>query len=246
MVTGTARTGTDTIVTIMDDGALYRLLNWLSPSFPVGAFSYSHGLEWAVEAGIVRDEPGLVAWIEDLLALGTLGQDAILLARAYDAVSSGDRAGFAELRALAAALPATGEILLETTAQGAAFARTCLAAWPDPQEQLGALLGEPDVSPPLAYPLAVGTVAAAHGVPLAPTLAAFVQSVVANLVSAGVRLIPLGQTAGQRALAALEPAVAAAARRAERVGLEELGTASLVLDWCSFAHETQYTRLFRS
>lgn len=230
----------------MDERALYRLLTWLSPGFPVGAFSYSHGLEWAVEAGLVRAEAALVAWLEDLLALGTLGQDAILLARAHEAVAAGDRAAFAELRALAAALPGTAELLLETSAQGAAFARTCLTAWPDPEGSLAGLLDEPEAPPPLAYPLAVGAVAAAHGVPLAATLAAFLQSVVANLVSAGVRLIPLGQTAGQRALAALEPAVAAAARRAERVGLEELGTASLVLDWCSLAHETQYTRLFRS
>ncbi len=230
----------------MNDAALYRLLTWLSPGFPVGAFSYSHGLEQAVEAGLVRDEPGLVAWLADLLALGTLGQDAILLARAHDAVAAGDRPGFAELCELAAALPGTAELLLETSAQGAAFARTCTAAWPDPRGILVDLLDEPERAPPLAYPLAVGAVAAAHGVPLAATLAAFLQSIVANLVSAAVRLVPLGQTAGQRALAALEPVVAVAARRAERAGLDELGTASLVLDWCSLAHETQYTRLFRS
>jgi len=230
----------------MDEAALYRLLTWLSPGFPVGAFSYSHGLERAVEAGLVRDEPGLVGWVADLLSHGTLGQDAILLARAHAAVEAEDEEGFAELRALAAALPATGELLLETTAQGTAFARTCLAAWPDPEGRLKQLLGEPDAAPPLAYPLAVGAAAAAHGIPRAATLWAFLLSVVANLVSAAVRLIPLGQTAGQRALAALEPAVRAAARRAERADLDELGTASLVLDWCSLSHETQYTRLFRS
>jgi urease accessory protein len=230
----------------MDEGALYRLLTWLSPGFPVGAFSYSHGLEWAVEMGLVPDEAGLVAWIEDLLAHGTLGQDAILLARAHAAVEAGDAAGFAELRSIAAALPATSELLLETTAQGAAFARTCLAAWPDPDGRLAAFLEEPERAPALAYPLAVGAVAAAHRVPVAPTLGAFLQSVVANLVSAAVRLVPLGQTAGQRAIAALEPAVRTAAERARHASIEELGTASLVLDWCSLAHETQYTRLFRS
>jgi urease accessory protein len=212
----------------------------------VGAFSYSHGLERAVEAGLVRDEPGLVGWLEDLLAHGTLGQEAILLARAHAAVEAEDEEGFAELRALAAALPATGELLLETTAQGVAFARTCLAAWPDPDGRLARLVGEREGPPPLAYPLAVGAAAAAHGIPPAPALLAFLQSVVANLVSAAVRLIPLGQTAGQRALAALEPAVRAAALRAERADLDELGSASLVLDWCSLSHETQYTRLFRS
>lgn len=230
----------------MDEGALYRLMTWLSPGFPVGAFSYSHGLERAVEAGLVADEAGVLAWLDDLLGHGTLGQDAILLARAHALVEADDRAGFAELRELAAALPATAELLLETTAQGAAFARTCLAAWPDPAGRIGTLLAEPDAPPPLAYPVAVGAVAAAHGVPVPATVAAFLQAVVANLVSAGLRLIPLGQTAGQRLLAALEPAVRRTALRAERAGLDELGTASLVLDWCSLAHETQYTRLFRS
>lgn len=239
--TGTVRTGTG-----MDEGALYRLLTWLSPSFPVGAFSYAHGLEWAVEAGLVRDERALVAWLGDLLEHGTLGQDAILCARAHDAVEGEDAAGFAELRSLAAALPATAELLLETTAQGAAFTRTCLAAWPDPRGRLALFLREPEAPPPLAYPVAVGAVAAAHGIPLRPTLAAFLQAVVANLVSAAVRLVPLGQTAGQRALAALEPAVRAAVRQAEDAPIGEIGGASLMLDWCSLSHETQYTRLFRS
>ncbi len=193
----------------------------------------------------MRYEAGLVVWLEDLLGHGTLGQDAILSARAHEAVTAGDRAAFAEPQALGAALPITGELLLGTSAQGAAFARTCLAARPAPDGSLAGLLDEPERAPVLAYPLAVGAVAAAHGVPLAATLGAFLQSVMANLVSAAVRLIPLGQTAGQRALAALEPA-AAAARRAERAGLEELGTASLVLDWCSLSPATQYTRLFRS
>jgi urease accessory protein len=243
MARGTDGAGT---TTSMDEAGLYRLVTWLSPGFPVGAFSYSHGFERAVEAGLVRDEPGLVGWLEDLLAHGTLGQEAILLARAHAAVEAEDEEGFAELRALAAALPATGELLLETTAQGVAFARTCLAAWPHPDGRLARLVGEPEGPPPVAYPLAVGAAAAAHGIPPAPALLAFLQSVVANLVSAAVRLIPLGQTAGQRALAALEPAVRAAALRADRADLDELGSASLVLDWCSLSHETQYTRLFRS
>lgn len=232
--------------TSTDEGTLYRLLTWLSPGFPVGAFSYSHGLERAVDAGLVGDEPTLRAWLEDLLGHGTLGQDAILLARAHAAVAAEDAKGFAELRALASALPATAELLLETTAQGAAFARTCLAAWPDPAGRLETLVGDPEAPPPLAYPLAVGAVAAAHGVPVRAALAAFLQAMVANLVSAAVRLVPLGQTAGQRVLAALELAVRTAARRAEAADLEALGSASLVLDWCSFSHETQYTRLFRS
>lgn len=232
--------------TRMDEGGLFRLLTWFSPAFPTGAFSFSHGLEWAVEAGLLRDETELVAWLADLLAHGTLAQDALLLASAYRATAAADRRAFISLRALAAALPATAELLLETTSQGAAFARTCLAAWADPRGVLSALLSEPEAPPPLVLPLAVGAAAAAHGLPLKPTLLAFLHASASNLVSAAIRLVPLGQTAGQRALAALEPLVRAAAQRAQGAQLEDLGTASLVLDWCSLSHETQYTRLFRS
>jgi urease accessory protein len=83
-------------------------------------------------------------------------------------------------------------------------------------------------------------------VPLEPALAAFLQAFAANLVSAGVRLVPLGQSDGQLVVAALEAAVAAAARQALATPLDEVGTAAPIVDWCSMRHETQYTRLFRS
>ncbi|MDW8124612.1 MAG: urease accessory UreF family protein [Geminicoccaceae bacterium] len=230
----------------MDEAALFRLLSWLSPAFPVGAFSYSHGLEWAIEVGLVREEASLRAWLEDLLAHGTLAQDACLAALAHRAVECDDRAGFAELRALAAALPPTAELLLETTAQAGAFARTVLAAWPDRAERIRPYLAEPEEPPALVFPLAVAAATAAHGVPRRAALLALVHASTSNLVSAAMRLVPLGQSTGQRVLAALEGAVLDAVARAERARLEELGTGSLVLDWCSLRHETQYTRLFRS
>ena len=99
---------------------------------------------------------------------------------------------------------------------------------------------------PLAYPIAVGVAAAGHGIAVEPALAAFLQAVAANLVSAGVRLIPLGQTDGQRVLAALEPVIAATAARALACPLDEAGSAAFRADLASMRHETQYTRLFRS
>lgn len=223
--------------------ALFRLLAWLSPSYPVGAYSYSHGLEWAVEAGLVRDRAGLEAWLATVLRHGGGWADAVLLAHAHAAVRAGDIAAWNELRALAQALAPTAELALETRAQGEAFAQASLASWPDAAGRLEAYLAD---GPGLTYPLAVAAVAACHRVPLALLLPAYLQAFAANLVSAAVRLVPLGQTDGQRATAALEPVVQEVAALASACPLDELGTATLMVDLCSMRHETQYTRLFRS
>lgn len=225
------------------EAALYRLLAWLSPAFPVGAYTYSHGLEWAVEAGLVRDRSGLAAWLGTVLRSGGGWQDAVLLAHAHRAVTDHDQELWRELRTLAQAWVPTAELALESRAQGEAFAVASLASWPDPSGRLADLL---DDGPGLTYPLAVGAVAAAHGVPLTLVLPAYLQAFAANLVSAAVRAVPLGQTDGQRALAALEPVVTEVVALAADCPLDELGTASLMVDYCSVRHETQYTRLFRS
>lgn len=223
--------------------ALFRLLAWLSPSYPVGAYSYSHGLEWAVDAGLVRDRAGLEAWLGTVLRHGGGWADAVLLAHAHTAVTASDTAAWSELRGLAQALAPTAELALETRAQGEAFAHASLASWPDAAGRLPALLAD---GPGLTYPLAVGAVAACHHVPLALLLPAYLQAFAANLVSAAVRLVPLGQTDGQRATAALEPVVHEVAALAPSCALAELGTATFMVDLCSMHHETQYTRLFRS
>jgi urease accessory protein len=101
-------------------------------------------------------------------------------------------------------------------------------------------------SGPLAYPVAVGVTAAGHAISIEPALHAYLHAVAANLISAGVRLIPLGQTDGQRVLAALEPVVTAAEQRALATTLDDVGGAALRADLASMLHETQYTRLFRS
>lgn len=234
------------ITVIPADRALYRLAAWLSPAFPVGAFSYSHGLEAAVEAGLVRDRAGLEDWIGALLAHGAGWNDAILLVHAHACAAAGDATGLGELRALAAALAPSAELALETRSQATAFARTCLLCWPDPGGRLGALVGEPDRPPPLAYPIAVGAVAGCHGIAREPALLLFLEAFAHNLVSAALRLLPMGQSEGQRVLAALEPGLLAVAERAAVAPLDALGGAALAQELGSLAHETQYSRLFRS
>ena len=222
--------------------ALYRLMAWLSPSFPVGAFSYSSGLEWAVEAGDIKDAASLQRWLTVIIGEGGVFCDAALFAHAHRAVTGNDAAQLRRAAELAAALAPSKERHLETTSQGRAFVEAVRAAWP-----CAALDRLPAASDgAIAYPIAVAVTAAGHGVPLAPALHAYLHAAAANLISAGVRLIPLGQTDGQRVLAALEPVIAAAAARAVATALDDIGGAAFRADLAAMRHETQYTRLFRS
>jgi urease accessory protein len=222
--------------------ALYRLMTWLSPSFPVGAFSYSSGIEWAVEAGDITNAASLHGWLAAMLADGSGFCDAFFLAQAHRAVSSHDDRALRELAELAAAFVPSRERQLETTTQGRAFIEIARAAWScDGLDEVIAACGGV-----IVYPVAVGLVSAAHGIPLQPALHAFLHAVVSNWISAGSRLIPLGQTDSQRVLAQLEPSVAATAKRAIVAKPDDLGSATFRADLAGLRHETQYTRLFRS
>lgn len=225
-----------------DQAALYRLMTWLSPSFPVGSFSYSSGIEWAVEAGDITDAETLRGWLSAMLSDGQGVCDGILLAHAWRAGTAQDDKALAEVAELGAAFAPSRERQLETTAQGRAFVEIAGAAW-----SCAALQRLIEIWPgPFAYPVAVGTVAAGHQLPLDLTLHAFLHAQAANWISAGVRLIPLGQTDSQRVLAALEGVVTAVAARALEAPLDELGSATFRADLASMHHETQYTRLFRT
>jgi urease accessory protein len=225
-----------------DSGALYRLMAWLSPAYPVGAFSYSGGLEWAVEAGDVNDATTLEQWLAVMIGEGSGFCDAVLLVDAHRAIVANDDAALAAAAELGAAFAPSRERFLETTAQGRAFFDTTRAAWAcTALDRLAAAWDGP-----LAYPVAVGVAAAGHGIPIEATTAAFLHAVATNLISAGLRLVPLGQTDGQRVLAALEPIIAATSERALACRLDEIGGAAFRVDLASMRHETQYTRLFRS
>jgi urease accessory protein len=215
---------------------------WLSPAYPVGAFAYSGGIEWAVEAGDVTNAETLSRWLDVMLGDGGGYCDAVFFVHAYRAAAADDAVALAAVAELAAAFAPSKERFLETTAQGEAFVTATRAAWPCPA--LDALAAA--WPGPLTYPVAVAVAAAGHAIPLEAALAAFLQGIAANFVSAGVRLIPLGQTDGQRVLAALEGVLAEAARRALICPLDEVGGAALRADLAGMRHETQYTRLFRS
>lgn len=218
------------------------LLAWLSPSFPVGSFAFSHGIEWAVEAHDVKDLESVVSWIGSLIEQGGCRNDAILLAHAWRAVRNDDLNGLAAANEFAIALAGSRERRLETTAQGNAFMSAVASAWDAPgiARTREALLGD------VAYPAAVAIAAAAHDVPLAATTQAFCLAAVQNLISASIRLNAIGQTDGQRAIAALLPKTQDLAQQAQSASLDDLGGATFRSDISALRHETQYTRLFRS
>ncbi|EIM28155.1 urease accessory protein UreF [Microvirga lotononidis] len=220
------------------EAAILPLFAWLSPSYPVGCYAYSHTLEWAVEAGDVSDEASLVAWLTDLLMLGLGRNDAILLNHAYRAVEQGDHEALETVNELALALAPSAELHLETSQQGRSFLDATLAAWPSPR--LFGLEGD------VAFPVAIGMAAAAHGVPLPITTQAYLFGLVQTLVSAAIRLAPIGQTAGIRVSAALAEIVQDIARQGMNLALDDIGGSTFRADLGSFHHENQYTRLFRS
>lgn len=226
-----------TAITIMDiEGrSLLRLMTWLSPAFPVGAFAYSGGLERAVHDGQLRDADELRQWFASLLVKGTWWNDAVLLAEAWRAHA--DAETLAEVIGLAQALAGSAERHLEITTQGEAFVAAAVA-WPN------AVLDRLGPRPP--YAPAVGAVAAAQAVPLDSTITAFLHSVASQAVSAAIRLGVLGQRRGVEVLAEVEATILEVATEAARSSLDDLGSATILADLAAIRHETQHSRLFRS
>jgi urease accessory protein len=233
---------TEATAMVPDNAVLYRLMAWLSPAYPVGAFAYSGGLEWAVEAGDVVDRETLGDWLSTVMAEGSGFCDAALFGHAHRATEKSDDEHLRATAELAAVFVASKERFLETTTQGRSFRETTRLAWPHPaMERLERIWDGP-----LAYPIAVAVATASHSIQRAPAAAAFLQALAANLVSAGVRLIPLGQTDGQRLIAELEPLLAGTMQRALACPLDRIAGATFRADLASMRHETQHTRLFRS
>ncbi len=224
---------------------LMRLMTFLSPSFPVGAYTYSHGVEYAVEDGLVTSGETLRDWAEGALLFGAGHTDGMFFCRAWELADQGDVEGLVALNSYAQAMRPTSEMALESEAQGRAFLTTLLDVVPDAKlEKLAVALKESGEH--AAYPVIVGAVAGFQQIDCEPALVAYLHAFAANLVSAGVRLVPLGQTAGQKALMGLEGSVLEAATSAMKTDFKDIGSSAPVIDWTSMQHETQYTRLFRS
>lgn len=207
--------------------ALLQLVQWLSPAFPTGAFAYSHGLEQVISSGDIRTAAEAQAWLSDLLRFGAGWQDAVLLACALR-----DGADHGALADHARALCASRERLAETSEQGTAFARAMVA--------LGG------VASPAPLPVVLGQAASGLGLPAAQVIALHLHSFAANLVSVAVRFVPLGQSDGQRILAALHPLILTLAGQAAGAGLDDLTNAALRADLAAMQHETMDIRIYRT
>jgi urease accessory protein len=214
---------------------LQRLLTWLSPAFPTGAFAWSAGLETAIADRRVTDSTGLTNWLAGALAHGALRTDTIIVAEAHRRVA--DPPGLRELAELSVALTPAAERRHETLATGASFV-IATRAWPS---DVFARLPEP-----CPYPVVVGAIAAAHGIPLRDVLLGYITAALHGQVSVAVRLVPLGQTAGLRVMAALEPQAAKLAAFAESATLDDVGGIAYAADIAQMQHETLEPRIFRS
>jgi urease accessory protein len=218
----------------IDAGAMLRLMTWLSPAFPVGAFSYSHGLEQAVHDRTVASRQDLSEWIADLIAVGSLWNDVVLLAEAWHAVAAADLPRLRQVAEWGEAMAMSAERRLETMDQGRAF-RAAAQPWTDMPGDL--------VMP---YPVAVGAAAATMHIDREAACAAYLHACTANVVSAGIRLIPLGQSEGTMLMASMENLTITMASKAASTSLADLGSATFAVDMASMRHETLAVRLFRS
>jgi urease accessory protein len=214
---------------------LQKLLTWLSPAFPVGAFAWSAGLEAAIVARTVHDRLTTQQWVEGILTHGSLRTDAVLLAHAHRAAT--DPAQLQELADLCLALTPARERHDETTITGASFA-IAAKAWPTP------VLA--NLPAPCPYPIAVGAIAAGHAIDLEATLLGYLTATVHGQVSVAVRLVPIGQSDGLAIMAALEPAIASMATLCQHAALDDIGAVAYAADIAQMSHETLTTRIFRS
>ncbi|MHC1551665.1 urease accessory protein UreF [Phyllobacterium sp. K27] len=220
---------------MIENGALLRLMTWLSPAFPVGAFSYSHGIEQAIQQGLVHDRQSLEDWLVDILSEGSGWNDAVLFVQSYHIARSGS--DFSDITELAEALAGSRERHMETMLQGEAFL-SAAQAWPNPVSKR--------LPSQIANPIAVGAIAGGHGIEIEAALCAFLHGFVSNLVQGAVRLVPLGQRDGVAILASLEEEIQSCASKAAKSTLGDLGTCAIISDVMAMRHETQYSRVFRS
>ncbi len=212
------------------DRDILTLAQWLSPGFPVGAYAYSHGLEWLVDTGEVSDAESLSRWLRDVIQTGAGRADLQFLIAAYNAATPDD---LLDTDAMCRAFAGSAERRRETELQGQAFSRA-IAKLNDP--------GMPDLS----YPVAVGWAARRADLTLKLTAAMFLHAFMSNLVSAAMRLVPLGQSDGQAVIRAHTDLCTDTANAALASDLSALSSCAYLGDIAAMKHETQYSRIFRT
>lgn len=219
----------------MSQSTLLRLMTLLSPSFPVGGFAYSSGLEQAVADQLVTDSQTLGDWLLSIVQNGSIWNDVVLLVESHRRI--GNARPIAEISDLAEALAGSKERCLEQQNLGGAFIDAVKASG----LAMPTAIGEQP-----AYPVAIGAIAAAQGLDLESALGAFLHAYFSNQIQCAIRLGLLGQNGGVALLAGFEPVILETAKQANLSTLEDLGASSLMADILAMRHETLYSRIFRS
>ena len=209
------------------DSKLITLMQWLSPAFPIGGFAYSHGLEWAINKGHVSNREELQKWISDLLEYGSLKNDAILI----NLVLQGSDPK--EINELAMALCPANERLSETKLQGGAFCKIMGDVWSLEIDNL-------------TLPIALALAAKNESIDQNLVVPAYLHSFCSNLISVAMRLIPIGQTDGQKTLRELSPLISDSVRAVAKSDKDDLGSACFLSDVSAMQHEYLQPRVFKT
>jgi len=202
-------------------------MQWLSPAFPIGGFAYSHGLEWAINKGYVSNREELQKWISDLLEYGSLKNDAILIKLVLQGSDP------KEINELAMALCPASERLSETQLQGGAFCKIMREVWS---------LEIDDLTLPIALALAAKN----ENIDQNLVVPAYLHSFCSNLISVAMRLIPIGQTDGQKTLHELSPLISDSVRAVAKSDKDDLGSACFLSDVSAMQHEYLQPRVFKT
>ncbi|MGI9365669.1 MAG: urease accessory protein UreF [Rhizobiaceae bacterium] len=220
------------IITIMTSPSLIQLMTLLSPTFPVGGFAYSAGLEAARQNRWVNTADELESWITTSLNYGTLHNDTVLLSATCQKPGS-----VAEINQLAISLCGSETRYLEATNLGNAFVAASTSWYTQ---------SAPNLPDPIAYPVAVGAVSTALTLPRIDTLQAFLQSTISNQIQIAIRLMSFGQRQAMELLHRFEPAIETAAQDAQDADLTQIGTSAITMEIATLQHETLPSRIFRS
>lgn len=224
----------------MNEPALLYLLQLVSPALPVGAYSYSEGLEILVEQGRISDRHTLQNWLSQELRDGSIRIETAILWRAYHCLTRSDLVGLNYWNQWLSATRETRELRQQNWQMGQSLCRLLAELSPGLRPQLE------NIGLPCNFAIAFAL--ASHDAAITPetALVGYLYSWSANLISAGVRLIPLGQTEGQQIQRSLYPCLIATVQEISQLTDDDLGSCSWGLSLASMTHETQYTRLFRS
>lgn len=222
------------------DFSLLYLLQLASPALPVGAYSYSEGLETLIDRQTITDGDRLADWIERELRFGAIRLEAAVMLRGYRAATTSDASGLAYWNQWLSAAKETEELRHQSWQMGSALRRLAISLHPSLEDAMGAS------GTPCNFAIAFGILAAGWQLDEKAVLQAYLQSWTTNIIGAGIKLIPLGQTLGQQLLVQLYPEIDTATTEILTLEDDDLVSCGWGLALASMAHETLYSRLFRS